>query len=134
MNIPNLHACMIETLLPNVQKGAAWLDETQSGWAKQIYLPDLRLESSRFCICGQLFGDYMSRPLAVSEKPEDYGFTVDLAGTIWVQNFPCDCLDCKEESDEPVDAHPAINALAWRTLDVLWSDEVMWRTEGAWGP
>ncbi len=136
MHLPDLNRCMIEFMLPKVQKGVAWLDETQPGWYNRIALDELRLESSRHCICGQLFGDYMSRPLEVGESPEDYGFTVELEDSIWSSDIlsTCDCEDCVNRREQGEDllfeVPPFYGELAWKTLDLLWSEEVDWRTSG----
>ncbi len=42
------------------REGAILLDEEKPGWAERIDLSTLRMESCRFCILGQLYGDYVT--------------------------------------------------------------------------
>jgi hypothetical protein len=45
-------------LHPFVQKGAAWLDAIWPGWHARVVPAELRLESCKRCVLGQLTGDY----------------------------------------------------------------------------
>ena len=46
------------TIQRRVAKGVAWLDRHKRGWAHSIDLKTLALESSRYCVLGQVFGDF----------------------------------------------------------------------------
>lgn len=42
----------------NAQRGAAWLDQLQPGWAARINPERLKMQSCLDCILGQIFGNY----------------------------------------------------------------------------
>jgi hypothetical protein len=53
----------VSTIEERVARGAAWLDEQEPGWARQVDLARLALSSPCRCVLGQLYGEYMDAPL-----------------------------------------------------------------------
>jgi hypothetical protein len=47
-----------DTTAERVARGAALLDQYRPGWADEIDLHELRIESGSDCVLGQLYGDY----------------------------------------------------------------------------
>lgn len=47
----------MEVMNQNVARGAAWLDDIDSGWYKKIDISQLDISSGESCICGQVFLD-----------------------------------------------------------------------------
>lgn len=48
------------TIIERVERGARLLDLMRPGWAREIALDRLAMESCDECILGQLYGDYLS--------------------------------------------------------------------------
>ena len=129
MQLPDLRLCLATALEPFVQKGAAWLDEYDPGWAQKVNPDNLDLSSSSLCICGQLFGCYTKRP-EVLDDAWKYGFDTPpgrACGTPPLTVFApftreCGCGDesCRTWNPGTPDLFPI--------LDTLWLDEVYWRT------
>lgn len=116
----NPKAIAREYLQPFVQKGAAYLDETQQGWTEKIAVDRLDISCGDQCICGQMFGAYDHRPNAVRDG--------------WLFGFNLPSLDDIRaiESDQEFayqlwemfyNAVPSI----WEVLDLCWLDEIWWR-------
>jgi hypothetical protein len=79
--------------------GAAFLDERRPGWADEIDLESLRMESSCHCILGQLEGNFHDGMDELSiYEPEDYGF---------------DLSDVSMNDDDSAIRH-------WEILDRVW--------------
>ena len=124
MFLPDVESLLIDELQANVQKGAAWLDEYTPGWVQKIVPEKLDITNGVFCICGQVFGNYMYRPEALQEEPWKYGFTVDLADSPF--KVYCSCTICLLDNDSSLVPN-ILNSMAWTILDTLWLDEIYWR-------
>jgi hypothetical protein len=64
-----------------VENGALMLDRLLPGWELEIKMPDLDMASQRFCILGQLYGDYFDGLNEVNldaNAAEDYGFVIGI--------------------------------------------------------
>lgn len=60
-----------------VAAGAKLLDEKRPGWAKEVNLNTLEMNSFRRCMLGQLYGEYYKgRDLLNIEDSAYYGFNV----------------------------------------------------------
>lgn len=66
-----------------VKRGAALLDRIRPGWAEEIALDELAMETCDRCIVGQLYGDYFKggRDISAAVGPEwfiasRHGFTL----------------------------------------------------------
>ena len=63
---------------PRIERGAALLDQTAPGWDRQINLNTLDLAHNRYCIVGQLYGNYADglRVLdgMAEKRPASFGF------------------------------------------------------------
>jgi hypothetical protein len=73
-----------ETTAVSVARGAALLDQYRPGWADEIDLDELRLESGSDCVLGQLYGDYgegrAQLRILDTAYSQDLGFTAGLDG------------------------------------------------------
>ena len=67
-----------------VAKGARLLDTVKPGWAAEINIEGLNLESPCDCVLGQLYKSYASgiSALAINHVPHKYGFTLGGYGNI----------------------------------------------------
>lgn len=78
---------VLDEMVKNVDYGARRLDRFEPGWWRQIDLGTLELDSTRSCICGQLFSaraetycedgfEYVvaGRHRSFTGNPEHYGF------------------------------------------------------------
>lgn len=59
------------TYRPNVEKGAAFLDERAPGWLARVNVADLDLGSCFACVLGQLGGDYRDETRRLGMNLED---------------------------------------------------------------
>lgn len=48
----------MKTIKERVAAGARWLDKHEPGWADQIDGTALRMENSRMCVLGQVYGSF----------------------------------------------------------------------------
>jgi hypothetical protein len=68
----------VRTAIARVNRGAAALDEAKPGWVYDIIPERLHMHDARFCICGQVFGDYANRTLAKTEyTAQSHGFYIN---------------------------------------------------------
>jgi len=61
-------ATAIKELEVKVQSGITWLNKEKPGWHKGIDLKILDLSDSNTCVCGQVFGNYVSTVLGADRK------------------------------------------------------------------
>lgn len=65
---------------PRIERGAALLDLSAPGWDKKIDLNILDLSHIRYCIIGQVYGDYYNGLATLDQGAETapawHGFTV----------------------------------------------------------
>ena len=101
---------LIDFYQPRVEKGVSFLDEYYPGWAEKIDVDALRLRSVRWCICGQIFGDFDLRPDKLSNAYL-YGFALSI-------------------NDDPFPIiTPEGQDASWAALNALWLDEIHWRID-----
>ena len=55
--------------------GEKWLDENEPGWDQKVSSDDLDMGSWRWCICGQVYGDFTYRPDEMPD-PTTLGFDI----------------------------------------------------------
>jgi hypothetical protein len=76
-----------DTTADRVARGAALLDEYRPGWASEIHLHELSIESDSNCVLGQLYGNYgLGREqlrILTTTHSEALGFTGGYAGGDW---------------------------------------------------
>lgn len=61
----------METMTSRVERGVAWLDAQQPGWAHRIDLAEFDFSDCSSCVIGQLFGwEEGQRRLGAASRPE----------------------------------------------------------------
>ena len=125
--LPDFSKIVEDAYRPLVEKGAAWLDEYEPGWVQKIAPDALNLADSEMCICGQVFGDYSTRPEAVMEAwnygfctPEPYQVYDAVTDPNGYYGFQRALYTHREVNIE--------NGMDWPILDRLWLDQIWWRT------
>jgi len=77
---------MIQEFTARAIKGMEYLDEYAPGWIDKIDLANLNMVNTRFCVLGQVFGNYWDHVVRDGafwenvprhHKVSDYGFQVD---------------------------------------------------------
>jgi hypothetical protein len=60
-------------------EGEKWLDEHEPEWDKKVEAEDLDMGSWRWCVLGQVYGDFTYRPAEMPD-PVTLGFDVGIGG------------------------------------------------------
>ncbi len=63
----------VKILKARVKKGIKWLDKEvgRKAWLKRVSLKKLDLSNSYTCVCGQVFGDFMTGLFRANKNPEN---------------------------------------------------------------
>lgn len=76
-----------DAALLRIGRGAGLLDSAVPGWALQVNVCTIRLESPMRCILGQLYGDYSRGCLSLGVEGDEYGFCEAGFEYIWMEKI-----------------------------------------------
>lgn len=95
-----------------IREGSAWLDIEKPGWAMEIDVASLDLNSCSQCVLGQLFGDYFT----IVQNRDDHLWAVNHG--FLVSNERCNGIVYMPDEKDP-----------WRILRDEWIDFIKERLD-----